>query len=83
MRRSSCAWSLVNETPDIKAHLQTLAERLQVSGAHGSSEADTTSVATIKSVSQVMLWSVFGKAERPISAPDKPATKLKLVAEVL
>ena len=46
-----------------------LAERLQSVGAHGSSGADTTSVATIKSVSLVMLWSVFVKQSGPSARP--------------
>ncbi len=45
-----------------------------MAGSHGSAEAATTSVASIKSASQTVLGSALGKVERsmiiPISASD-------------
>jgi hypothetical protein len=41
-----------------------------MAGSHSSTEAATASVASIKSVSQTVLRSVHGKAERPISGSD-------------
>ena len=41
-----------------------------MAGSHGSAEAATTSVASIKAASQTVLGSAPGNAERPISASD-------------
>ncbi len=47
-------------------------EDITMAGSHGSAEAATASVASIKSVSQTVLGSALGKVERsiPISASD-------------
>jgi hypothetical protein len=43
---------------------------LTTSGAHGSVELATDSIASIKSSSQAVVGSALGIAERPISAPN-------------